>query len=388
MDNNSNKTQILYSASLMSKRLLDIGFSLFKNSIGVEIQKYHRLIIEGLQNNSVDVQVISFHPCLSMVENLEANEIEDGISFKYLTSKKSHFAHLDIIKQSYRATKEYIKNNNCSCLICDVLNYSVSLGSVLAAKKMKVKTIGIITDFPEGSHPKGSIKIPLIWRLIKKLDGYVILTKQMLEKLNSKKKYAILEGQADIKEISKSTSKEQRYNEFTCLYAGSIHERYGIGNLVKGFLKADIPNSKLIVYGNGDYVDELKKVEDNRIDYRGLCPNEVILKEEKKATLLINPRPTNDSYTLYSFPSKTIEYMASGTAVVTTKLPGIPDEYFNYIYYFDGFDEDSIARKIIELASFDRNALFQTGEKAREFVLNEKNNTVQSKKILDLISRL
>ena len=96
MDNNSNKTQILYSASLMSKRLLDIGFSLFKNSIGVEIQKYHRLIIEGLQNNSVDVQVISFHPCLSMVENLEANEIEDGISFKYLTSKKSHFAHLDI----------------------------------------------------------------------------------------------------------------------------------------------------------------------------------------------------------------------------------------------------------------------------------------------------
>ena len=202
MDNNSNKTQILYSASLMSKRLLDIGFSLFKNSIGVEIQKYHRLIIEGLQNNSVDVQVISFHPCLSMVENLEANEIEDGISFKYLTSKKSHFAHLDIIKQSYRATKEYIKNNNCSCLICDVLNYSVSLGSVLAARKMKVKTIGIITDFPEGSHPKGSIKIPLIWRLIKKLDGYVILTKQMLEKLNSKKKYAILEGQADIKEIS------------------------------------------------------------------------------------------------------------------------------------------------------------------------------------------
>ena len=80
--------------------------------------------------------------------------------------------------------------------------------------------------------------------------------------------------------------------------------------------------------------------------------------------------------------------MASGTAVVTTKLPGIPDEYFNYIYYFDGFDEDSIARKIIELASFDRNVLFQTGEKAREFVLNEKNNTVQSKKILDLISRL
>ena len=388
MENKSEKSTVLYSSCLMSKRLLNIGFSLFKNSIGVEIQKYHRLIIEGLINNGVDVQIITFHPCLSMIENLEHDEVEDGINFKYLTSKKRHFAHLDIFRQSYRTTKEYIKKHKCSCLICDVLNYSVSLGCVLAARKMKVKTIGIITDFHEGSHPKGSIKIPLIWRLIKEFDGYVILTNQMLDKLNKKKQYVVLEGQADIKEKEKLSGDEKKYDEFTCLYAGSIHERYGIANLVKGFLKANVPNSKLIIYGNGDYADELNKIEDSRVDYRGLCPNEVILKEEKKATLLVNPRPTNDSYTLYSFPSKTIEYMASGTAVVTTKLPGIPNEYFDYIYYFDDFDEDSIARKISELASLRKDVLYENGKKARDFVLNDKNNVIQSKKILDLINRL
>ena len=53
--------------------------------------------------------------------------------------------------------------------------------------------------------------------------------------------------------------------------------------------------------------------------------------EELKATLLVNPRPTTEEFTIYSFPSKNMEYMASGTPLLTTKLPGMPEEYHQYV---------------------------------------------------------
>jgi len=41
----------------------------------------------------------------------------------------------------------------------------------------------------------------------------------------------------------------------------------------------------------------------------------------------------------YSFPSKLIEYMASATPVLTTRLPGIPPEYEPYVYWIE---DDSV----------------------------------------------
>ena len=49
----------------------------------------------------------------------------------------------------------------------------------------------------------------------------------------------------------------------------------------------------------------------------------------------MNPRFTGAEYTLYSFPSKNIEYMVSGTPVITTRLAGIPDDYYPYVFVFE-----------------------------------------------------
>ena len=58
----------------------------------------------------------------------------------------------------------------------------------------------------------------------------------------------------------------------------------------------------------------------------------------KEAKLLINLRNPEDKYTKYSFPSKTFEYMVSGTPFFTTKLEGIPSEYYNYLYCIDSYE--------------------------------------------------
>lgn len=52
---------------------------------------------------------------------------------------------------------------------------------------------------------------------------------------------------------------------------------------------------------------------------------------QQQATLLVNPRKGHEEYTKYSFPSKTMEYMASGTPTIMYKLPGLPIEYEEYL---------------------------------------------------------
>ena len=116
------------------------------------------------------------------------------------------------------------------------------------------------------------------------------------------------------------------------MYAGGVYEKYGLKTLVDAFIKLKRKDIDLYIFGEGSFVNEIIKLSKhhNNIYYKGCVSTEEIVKYEKKALLLVNPRPVNEEFSKYSFPSKTIEYMLSGTPVISTKLPGIPEEYFDY----------------------------------------------------------
>ena len=105
------------------------------------------------------------------------------------------------------------------------------------------------------------------------------------------------------------------------------------------------------------------------------------MQEERKATLLINPRPTNEEYTKYSFPSKTLEYMASGTPVLMTRLPGMPKDYEEYVYLFDEETVEGFANTLGEVLQ-SKSELQEKGKRAREFILTTRNNRGQALRII------
>ena len=172
-----------------------------------------------------------------------------------------------------------------------------------------------------------------------------------------------------------------------CLYAGGVSKQYGLETLVEGFRKADIPNTALHIYGPGDYVPRLKRIagEDPRIVYGGMLMNREVVEKEMDATLLVNPRPTGEEYVKYSFPSKTMEYMASGTPVLTTRLPGMPREYDPYVFFIEEETEEGIAQALKQVFTDTDEALFQKGMEARRFVLEQRNNVVQAGKIIAML---
>ena len=131
----------------------------------------------------------------------------------------------------------------------------------------------------------------------------------------------------------------------------------------------------------------LSEKYDNVI-YLGIAPNSEIVKSELRATLLVNPRPTNEEYTKYSFPSKNMEYMASGTPVLTTKLPGMPEEYNEYVYLLEDESAEGVCNALKEILTKPAEELYQKGKEAKEFVVREKNNVKQAEKLISLIDNL
>ena len=260
-----------------------------------------------------------------------------------------------------------------------------ALFAQLAARKKGCRCVGIITDLPD---MLGYSKLyrSLTNRVIAGCTDYVLLTEQMNARVNpTGKPHVILEGHADIAMAGRQPSANRKQHPRICLYAGSVQKIYGLENLVKGFLLADLPDTQLVIYGPGDYVEDLKALDDPRVRYGGMLLSSEIVEKEMEATLLVNPRPTDAEFVKYSFPSKTMEYMASGTPVLTTDLPGMPREYLSYVNLIRKETPEGVADALREVLSRSDEELMQQGLQARRFVLETRNNVVQAEKILTML---
>lgn len=380
----NNNRHILYTSCLCSRRLESEILKSDPKGIGIQVQKYHRLLARGFAENGLNVDVLSFHKAIEKLDgHVEPNEMENDVNYHYILDDKK--GYMGILFSSFTAADNYFKNHKDAVMVCDVLNFTVSMGAALAARKARRKVIGIITDFPEQMSGKQSKYSRLVWMLIRFCTGYVILTEQMKDKLNSRKPTIVLEGHVDSQMKHAVNSSKQKYGKKVCLYAGMLHRKYGIETLVKAFSRINRDDIELHIYGDGDYVTELNGIKSDLIRYFGIVPNETVVNEELKATLLVNPRPTEEIFTKYSFPSKNMEYMASGTPLLTTKLPGMPVEYLNYVYTFDDESIAGMTETLERILSKSKEELHAKGAAAQNYVLKEKNETVQAKRMLETL---
>ena len=99
----------------------------------------------------------------------------------------------------------------------------------------------------------------------------LFLTEHMNKLINSSNKpYIVVEGFVNKNDIIVS-KKECKHKKKIVMYAGTLHKKFGICNLVKAFLKIKCTDAELWIYGNGDFSEELKEIAKmhSRIKYKG-----------------------------------------------------------------------------------------------------------------------
>ena len=307
--------------------------------------------------------------------------------YKYFSRK----AHLKPFLKKWALQKSEKKKVIVGYALTDTI-----IKSLLYIKKIdkSITTCIIVPDLPQ--YMNTSNRQPLVYSIFKKydiknieksiprIDNFVLLTKQMNEYIKSKK-FTVVEGIA-------SKSPQKSFDEFCSgdriiLYCGTLNERYGVRKLVDAFMQIKDKNYKLMICGEGDSRDYIIQcvAKNSNIIFKGLIPHDEVSRLQKQATIVINPRQNCEEFTKFSFPSKNLEYLSSGTPLIAYKLDGIPDEYDNYIYYVNDNSVESLKNKIIEVCEKSNEELFNFGQKAYNFVVTYKNSKIQAKKILDLI---
>ena len=277
--------------------------------------------------------------------------------------------------------------------------YSPFLSAVIRVKKSypDLKIVSVVPDIPKYMGFGQSIKQKLFRKVNSKLvdkalpqiDAFIFLTKYMNDALNKfNKPWTVIEGIFQIKNLP-SPNKVQPQNNIV-LYSGDLSEVYGVRNLVNAFTRFHNSSCQLIICGKGDsekYIIEKSKT-DSRIIFKGLALHKDILELQQSASLLVNPRDAKGEFTKYSFPSKTLEYFASGTPSLICKLPGIPEEYYKFCFCCDRMDEDTILEQFNKIFAQDKSTRDELGKSAQEFVLKEKTEKIQGKKIVSLVEQI
>ena len=383
--------------------MIDVLFKKHGRNPGFAVQKFSRMIVAGFVKNGASVSTLSVAPVAASDKIpfvFEKSEQEDSVKYNYVP-----FFNIPVLKHIMVFVYAFVflfawsfgdKKNKV--FVCDGLNVTLNLAALAVSKIRGVRNVCVLTDMP-GLMVGTDVRISLVGKFIvainKKYLGsfshYVFLTEAMNDVVNKQHRpYIVMEGLVDPESAKAQNELKNKRNEKVVLYAGGLFERYGLGILVQAFMKLPMNDARLVVYGNGPYVEKLKELAkvDSRIEYKGIRPNEDVVADEITATLLVNPRPTTEEFTKYSFPSKNMEYMASGTPLLTTKLPGMPEEYYPYIYLFEEESVDGYRNALMSVLSKSRDELHKKGFLARDFIVKQKNNVIQGQKILELVKVL
>jgi len=313
------------------------------------------------------------------------------------------FLNLPVIKQlsRYLGAKKQLDNwaseNNeedKALIVYAMTTPFVQLASYVQRKYPDIKVCIVVPDLPEymnvGAMQKDSVyskikRIEIAWlkRCSRRIRYFVLLTEAMKNWFDHDIQYTVMEGIAPepIQTVVNHTK------ERSVIYAGGIKKEYGILALIEAFMQVDLPEWKLVIYGDGADLQAAKELanHDPRIVFKGLQPNTVVVEHQAKAALLVNPRK-NEEFAKYSFPSKVLEYMVSGTAMLAYKLDGIPKEYDEYYYMIpdglNGFEKS--LRHVMSLNDEERQ---RQGKAAKAFVERYKNPQNQCSKIISLIAK-
>lgn len=404
---NNRIMNILYFGSACDQEWFDKVSKIKLMPYQVAQYRFEMALIEGFSSvNDVDMEIFYLHQDSYFPKGrfLKFKSKTRSLNKKYMV-KYLPGLNLPILKEifclflgTYLTLNWVVKNRTeTNKLILTPFNYApLSLGIFFIAKIFGIKRANIFTDLSSDimndKRQKDMIWLkriilPSYQRLVNALEAnydlYILFTEAMNKKVNSKNKpYLTMEGifnsNLDLSKVNKSKA---------IMYAGTLSFEYGIKFFLDAFQKIQNDDLQLWLFGDGNmhkYIQELC-TRDSRVKFFGFKSHEEVFAYEKSATLLINTRDPEDKYTKYSFPSKTFEYMVSGTPFLTTRLEGHPKEYFNYVYTVEDYTVESVKHKIEEILTKSQSELDEFGEKARRFVLENKNCSVQVKKIIEFV---
>ena len=346
-------------------------------------------LLKGMHKTSnTNIDFISYVPVNKTVSIPKFSEI-DTIKVNHIPIDKNNIISMLSAIKSFKKFlmnlgKEKLTN---LCVVMYAINPIFFLPILSLKKKYNFKLTTICSEVPafrrHNNALKSQIKKAVTMILNNHFDNYVLFSEKMSEVIDCKNKPTmVLEGIAPPIFGEPIEGKKN-----IVMYAGGLAPDNNISLLIdccKEIKELD----ELWICGTGPEQEKVEQAQkdDPRIRYLGRLDNEEVRKLETQAKLLVNIRSPKERLTRYSFPSKILEYIASGSMVLSTKLAGIPEEYFDYMLCVEQDEKEEIIEKIRCCFSMDDAEYVDFCKKGQKFISEEKNYLQQSKKLIDFLT--
>ena len=387
-----------YPSNLINKYKTDSKSSLDFAAHNLNVSLREGFLLNGVSYYEINHPNIGNYPLYYKKKYIEECIYDSGYSVDF--NNLAFFKRFSILQSIERKLEEVISQmKEPPTVLLYNFDFLPRVGDI-KNKYPQVKFVLLITDIPEYMDVNNSI-ITRINRLIRNfahnhfnrqienyIDGFILLAPRMVEKIPiNEKPWIQIEGiyndEDDSIQVEKSNTKQ-------IVYTGNLGYRYGIRELLEAFSLIKDDNYELIFRGSGEAEPEIREKEknDSRIKLLPILTKKELNILQKKATILINPVNPSQEFSKYFFPSKTLEYLASGTPTLMGKLDCLPDDYLNYIYLIQDFTPYGLKQRIVEICSKPDSELSLFGSNASIFIHKNKTPQVQVKKIVDFISNL
>lgn len=327
--------------------------------------RFQNNVIANLKSLSYEIKNLSFIG-VPLPDEIITELKSDSLTKDYLTYPKSGFAS---ILGFHKLLKQEI--NDSELVMCYNITYAWLLLPFICRKKRK-KSCVILADY-SGVESYTSLFRKLYAKAqllsLRNYDLVVGLSANIHGKLKAKQKFILMEGGIDdtfYRFFNKP--KVKNGNEpVVIMYSGLLSKVTGVDLLLEAITKTDHNNVRFVITGKGDLEEQVKKAakEDDRIDFKGHLSYENYMEELQSCDILINPRNMNLPENQNNFPSKIMDYIATGKLIISTKFVGW--ERFEETIAFCQCDENSLAFAIQNAISESEKGNALVYEKNREF---------------------
>lgn len=391
----------------MSDNALLLGFlvpdsiaeSIFKidPSPAVQTHKFGWSLARALVSEYGSLKAVSFLPVQSYPlvpalsfkgESFSAHGVEGNIlgfvnilAIKHLTRFFGLLLQLPKILSCWRITIAYVHGVHTPHLV---------FGLIL--RFFGVKFVPVITDPPGVVMATDGLLARLLKSLDKRIVGYMLGRSSAIITLSPALASGYLRSipvlvtpgilnSSWVRSIS-TVRPADRAGQHVVLYAGGLNRAYGIDLLIEA--AGQLPDVTFLFFGKGDMLDEIQSSSHRNIVYGGFIGSGQLASQVLSADILVNPRPSDLDFAEKSFPSKLIEYAASGRPVLTTRIKSIPSEMSDIFYYIDDESSLGIAAAIKKVLSIPEDQRDMHARNARQVVELNYSEAAIGKKILEL----